>query len=45
MKAIAANKKSRGKEKASWSDEFQAELSGFAGGKRLRMLGAAGGPD
>lgn len=45
VKAIAANKKSREKEKVSRSDEFQAELSGFAGGKRLRMLGGAGGPD
>jgi hypothetical protein len=41
LKAIAANEKSREKEKASQSDEFQDELSGFVGGKRLKMTGGA----
>ncbi|KAF9649194.1 AIP3-domain-containing protein [Thelephora ganbajun] len=41
LKAIAANEKSREKEKASQSDEFQAELSGFVGGKKLKMTGGA----
>ena len=40
LKAIAANEKSREKEKASQSDEFQAELTGFVGGK-LKMTGEA----
>jgi len=41
LKAIAANEKSREKEKASQADEFQAELSGFVGGKKLKMTGGA----
>ena len=41
LKAIAANEKSREKEKASQSDEFQAELTGFVGGKKLKMTGGA----
>ena len=41
LKAIAANEKSREKEKAGQSDEFQAELSGFVGGKKLKMTGGA----
>ncbi|KZT07366.1 AIP3-domain-containing protein [Laetiporus sulphureus 93-53] len=39
MKAIAANEKIREKELASRSDEFQSELSGFVGGKKLKMTG------
>ncbi|KAI0752682.1 actin interacting protein 3-domain-containing protein [Daedaleopsis nitida] len=39
LKAIAANEKSREKELASRSDEFQTELSGFVVGKKLRMTG------
>jgi hypothetical protein len=41
LKAIAANQKNREKELASKSDEFQAELSGFVGGKKLKMTGGA----
>lgn len=41
LKAIVANEKSREKEKAGESDEFQAELSGFVGGKKLKMTGGA----
>ncbi|RPD54203.1 AIP3-domain-containing protein [Lentinus tigrinus ALCF2SS1-7] len=41
LKAIAANEKSREKELASRSDEFQTELSGFVAGKKLRMTGGA----
>ena len=41
LKAIAANEKSREKELASRSDEFQSELSGFVVGKKLRMTGGA----
>lgn len=41
MKAIAANEKQREKELAGRSDEFQAELSGFVDGKKLRMTGGA----
>jgi len=41
LKAIAANQKSREKDLASRSDEFQAELSGFVGGKKLKMTGGA----
>lgn len=41
LKAIAANEKSREKEKANQGDEFQAELSGFVGGKKLKMTGGA----
>ena len=41
MKAIAANEKSRQKELANRTDEFQSELSGFVVGKKLRMTGGA----
>lgn len=41
MKAIAANQRSREKELASRSDEFERELSGFVGGKKLKMTGGA----
>ncbi|KAG0705628.1 actin interacting protein 3-domain-containing protein [Suillus ampliporus] len=41
MKAIEANQKNRERDLASRSDEFQEELSGFVGGKRLRMTGGA----
>jgi hypothetical protein len=41
LKAIAANEKNREKEKAGQADEFQAELSGFVGGKKLKMTGGA----
>jgi hypothetical protein len=41
LKAIAANQKNREKDLASRSDEFERELSGFVGGKKLRMTGGA----
>ena len=41
MKAIAANQKLREKEKASRSDEFEAELKHFVSGKKLKMTGGA----
>ncbi|KAG2142907.1 actin interacting protein 3-domain-containing protein [Suillus bovinus] len=41
MKAIEANQKNRERELASRSDEFQEELTGFVGGKKLRMTGGA----
>jgi len=41
LKAIAANQKNREKDLATRSDEFQAELSGFVGGKKLKMTGGA----
>ena len=41
MKAIEANQKNREKDLASRSDEFQAELRGFVGGKKLKMTGGA----
>ncbi|CAL1715515.1 unnamed protein product [Somion occarium] len=41
LKAIAANEKNREKELAARSDEFQAELSGFVEGKKLKMTGGA----
>ena len=41
LKAIAANEKNREKDKANNADEFQAELSGFVGGKKLKMTGGA----
>ncbi|KAL4250489.1 hypothetical protein ABKN59_006966 [Abortiporus biennis] len=41
MKAIAANEKNREKELAARSDEFQAELTGFVAGKKLKMTGGA----
>ncbi|KZT59922.1 AIP3-domain-containing protein [Calocera cornea HHB12733] len=39
LKAIEAAKKQRDKELASHSDEFQAELSNFVDGKKLKMTG------
>ena len=41
LKAIAANQKNRERDLASRSDEFQNELAGFVGGKKLRMTGGA----
>ncbi|KAJ7334084.1 bud site selection protein 6 [Mycena albidolilacea] len=41
MKAIEANQKNREKELASRSDELQAELTDFVGGKKLKMTGGA----
>ncbi|KAG2040163.1 actin interacting protein 3-domain-containing protein [Suillus americanus] len=41
MKAIKANQKNRERELTSRSDEFQEELTGFVGGKKLRMTGGA----
>jgi hypothetical protein len=41
MKAIAANQKTRQKDLASRSDEFQEELTGFVQGKKLKMTGGA----
>ncbi|KAF7965236.1 hypothetical protein HWV62_44900 [Athelia sp. TMB] len=41
LKAIAANQKNREKDLATRSDEFQAELTGFVGGKKLKMTGGA----
>ncbi|TFY56233.1 hypothetical protein EVG20_g9010 [Dentipellis fragilis] len=41
MKAIAANQKNREKELAARSDDFEAELKGFVGGKKLKMTGGA----
>ncbi|KAG1860325.1 actin interacting protein 3-domain-containing protein [Suillus subalutaceus] len=40
-KAIEANQKNRERELTSRSDEFQEELTGFVGGKKLRMTGGA----
>ncbi|KAI0070046.1 AIP3-domain-containing protein [Panus rudis PR-1116 ss-1] len=41
LKAIAANEKNREKELAARSDEFQAELSGFVEGNKLKKTGGA----
>lgn len=41
LKAIAANQKNREKDLATRSDEFQDELTGFVGGKKLKMTGGA----
>jgi hypothetical protein len=41
LKAIEQNQKQREKEKASKSDDFEAELSGFVKGNKLRMTGGA----
>lgn len=41
LKAIAANQKNRERELANRSDEFQNELAGFVGGKKLKMTGGA----
>jgi len=39
LKAIAAAQKQRDRELASRSDEFQAELSNFVDGKKLKLTG------
>ncbi|KAH9912104.1 AIP3-domain-containing protein [Epithele typhae] len=41
MKAIQANERSRAKDLANRTDEFQNELEGFVSGKKLRMTGGA----
>ena len=41
MKAIMASQKNREREKANRSDEFEAELSNFVSGKKLKMTGGA----
>lgn len=41
MKAIEASQKNREKELAARSDDLQAELTEFVGGKRLKMTGGA----
>lgn len=41
MKAIAANQRNRERELAGRSDEFEDELKGFVGGKKLKMTGGA----
>ncbi|KDQ50771.1 hypothetical protein JAAARDRAFT_164568 [Jaapia argillacea MUCL 33604] len=41
MKAIEANQKNREKTQAQRGDEFEAELSGFVAGKKLKMTGGA----
>ncbi|KAI0259363.1 actin interacting protein 3-domain-containing protein [Gloeopeniophorella convolvens] len=39
LKAIEASQRSRERELAERSDEFEAELKGFVGGKKLKMTG------
>ncbi|KAL5492268.1 BUD6 [Sanghuangporus weigelae] len=41
MKAIEASQKSREKEKAEHSDEFESELKSFVSGKKLKLTGGA----
>jgi hypothetical protein len=41
LKAIEASQKNRERELAGRSDEFEAELRGFVGGKKLKMTGGA----
>lgn len=41
MKAIEANQKNREKELAARSDDLQAELTEFVGGRKLKMTGGA----
>jgi len=43
MKAIATNERNRGREKELGvrGDEFQSELKGFVGGKKLKLTGGA----
>jgi hypothetical protein len=41
LKAIEASQKNREREQAGRSDEFEAELKGFVGGKKLKMTGGA----
>ncbi|KAH9022073.1 actin interacting protein 3-domain-containing protein [Lactarius deliciosus] len=41
LKAIEASQKNRERELADRADEFEEELKGFVGGKRLKMTGGA----
>jgi hypothetical protein len=41
LKAIEASQKNRERELANREDEFQTELTGFVGGKKLKMTGGA----
>ena len=41
LKAIEASQKNREKELAGRADEFETELKGFVGGKKLKMTGGA----
>jgi len=41
LKAIEASQKNRERELAGRADEFEAELRGFVGGKKLKMTGGA----
>jgi hypothetical protein len=41
LKAIEASQKNRERELAGRSDEFESELKGFVGGKKLKMTGGA----
>jgi hypothetical protein len=41
LKAIEASQKNRERDLAGRSDEFEAELRGFVGGKKLKMTGGA----
>ena len=41
LKAIEASQKNRERELAGRADEFEAELKGFVGGKKLKMTGGA----
>jgi hypothetical protein len=41
LKAIEASQKNREKELAGRTDEFETELRGFVGGKKLKMTGGA----
>ena len=41
LKAIEASQKNREKERADRADEFEEELKGFVGGKKLKMTGGA----
>ncbi|KAI9509789.1 actin interacting protein 3-domain-containing protein [Russula earlei] len=41
LKAIEASRKNRERELAGQADEFEAELKGFVGGKKLKMTGGA----
>lgn len=41
LKAIEASQKNREKELAGRADEFEMELKGFVGGKKLKMTGGA----
>lgn len=41
LKAIAANQKSRERERSNTTDEFESELKGYVSGKKLKMTGGA----